>query len=83
MLEDQYQSNGILTPSNLEMGRVAAIFGIDIIYHAHGTFSDNEEKVIFLNQYEDLKAQRMIFFHELCHVIRHSGVQMPAIFRGA
>lgn len=60
-------------------------FEVDLIYYDNSPFSDNEERVVFLNRHEEKVSQRMIFFQELCHVIRHSGDQrwMPSLFKEA
>lgn len=85
MIEDQYRAHGLLLPTDLTIENISAIFGVDVVYYDHGPFSDNEERVIFLNQHKEITSQRMTFFHELCHVIRHSGDQrwMPDMFREA
>ncbi|WP_052088318.1 ImmA/IrrE family metallo-endopeptidase [Paenibacillus wynnii] len=85
MIEEQYRANGILLPADLTIEKIATIFGVDVVYYDHGPFSDNEDYVIFLNRNEEEISQRMIFFHELCHVVRHSGDQrwMPDMFREA
>ncbi|ASA22002.1 ImmA/IrrE family metallo-endopeptidase [Paenibacillus donghaensis] len=61
------------------------IFGVDVVYYENSPFSENEDKVIFLDRRDDYVEQRKVFFHELCHVIRHSGDQwwMPELFREA
>lgn len=84
-IEEQYLLNGILTPHDLDIDKIAMLFGVDIIYHDNSPFSENEDKVIFLDRRDDYIEQRKIFFHELCHVIRHSGDQrrMPELFREA
>ncbi|MRN56788.1 ImmA/IrrE family metallo-endopeptidase [Paenibacillus monticola] len=85
MIEDQYRANGLLLPADLTIEKIAAIFEVDVVYYDQGPFSDNEDRVIFLNRYENEITQRTIFFHELCHVVRHSGDQrwMPDMFREA
>jgi Zn-dependent peptidase ImmA (M78 family) len=84
-IEEQYRSNGVYTPLDLDIDKIAMIFGTDIIFHDNSPFSENEDKVIFLDRRDDSIEQRKIFFHELCHVIRHSGDQrwMPELFREA
>ncbi|OKP84243.1 hypothetical protein A3842_08405 [Paenibacillus sp. P3E] len=70
---------------DLDMDKVAMIFGVDIVYYDNSPFSENEDKVIFIDRRDDYIEQRKVFFHELCHVIRHSGDQrwMPELFREA
>lgn len=84
-IEEQYRANGVLKPLDLDIDRIAMIFGVDIVYCDNSPFSENEDKVIFIDRRDDYIEQRKIFFHELCHVIRHSGDQrwMPELFREA
>lgn len=84
-ISDHYRANGITTPEDIEIGRIAAIFGVDLQYDKCKSFSDNEERVIILNKRLAHVAARMIFFHELCHVLRHVGDQrkMPELFKEA
>ncbi|OMD05721.1 ImmA/IrrE family metallo-endopeptidase [Paenibacillus sp. FSL R5-0636] len=84
-IEDRYQENGIFRPSDLTIEKVSRIFNTEVIYYEHTSFSDNEERIIFLNKYEEENLLRKFFFHELCHVVRHSGDQrwMPSLFRDA
>lgn len=72
---DIYQDNGILTAADLDIDQIAAMFQIDMLYYEHQSFSCNVNQVIFLNKYETEEKQRDIFFHELCHVLRHAGDQ--------
>lgn len=84
-ISDHYRANGITTPEDLDIGRIAAIFGVDLHHDTCKSFSDNEEMVIVLHNRLATVAARMIFFHELCHVIRHVGDQrkMPELFKEA
>lgn len=76
-------NHGIASPADLDIERVAEAFGVELVYESCPSFSDNEEKVIFLNKYKDAAEARVIFFHELCHVLRHAGDQrrMTALFK--
>lgn len=84
-IEKQYLANGVLMPEDLDIDRIALIFGVDIVYYDNSSFSDNDDKVIFIDRRYEQTEQRKAFFHELCHVIRHSGDQrwMPDLFREA
>ncbi|MEK3984308.1 ImmA/IrrE family metallo-endopeptidase [Paenibacillus sp. FSL K6-3166] len=84
-IEEQYRSNGVFTPHDLDIDKIALSFKVDIVYYDKTTFSENEERVIFIDNRNDRTEQRKVFFHELCHVIRHSGDQrwMPDLFREA
>ncbi|MDT3426121.1 Zn-dependent peptidase ImmA (M78 family) [Paenibacillus forsythiae] len=81
-IEEYYIANGILTPDDLVIDRIAEIFDVDVAYNELRTFSDNELRVIFICLTDDLNARRLSFFHELCHVLRHAGDQrrMPELF---
>lgn len=78
----QYHQHGFRQPADLDIDCIAAAFGIDIIYYDHHSFSCNVSGVIFLNKNLDEIEMRDIFFHELCHVLRHVGDQriMPRLF---
>lgn len=84
-ISGQYISNKIMVPTDLEIGRISDLFGVDLGYDTCKSFSDNEEGVIILNKRLALVPARMIFFHELCHVLRHVGDQrkMPELFKDA
>lgn len=77
--------HGIMSPADLDIERIAEAFGVELVYETCPSFSDNEEKVIFLNKYTDMEEARVVFFHELCHVLRHAGDQrnMTALFKHA
>lgn len=84
-INDQYLSNHVLSADDLDISRVAAMFGVGLIYDSCKSFSDNNEGVIILDKRESNIRSRMVFFHELCHVLRHVGDQriMPELFRDA
>lgn len=74
-ISDRYRSNHILHPEDLDLDRVSDTFRVDLQYDQCKPFSDNVERVIFLNKRDPNPISRMIFFHELCHVLRHVGDQ--------
>ncbi|NJJ37875.1 ImmA/IrrE family metallo-endopeptidase [Paenibacillus apii] len=82
-IENHYRSLGIIHPIDLSVEKVSQAFGVEVYYKNFKSFSDNELYVIVLNQQDGLFQQRKTFFHELAHVIRHSGDQrrMPELFR--
>lgn len=84
-INSKYQSSGLLGAEQHDIERIAEAFDIELVYAACPSFSDNEERVIFLNKYTDDAMARVIFFHELCHVLRHAGDQraMPSLFKHA
>jgi Zn-dependent peptidase ImmA (M78 family) len=80
-----YQHNGIYTPHDLDIERVSGVFNTDLMYYLGPSFADWREggySVIFLNQTLSLEETRAVFFHELCHPVRHVGDQaeLPRLF---
>ncbi|WP_246021270.1 ImmA/IrrE family metallo-endopeptidase [Paenibacillus lentus] len=78
--------NGICTPGDLfDLEWVAEAFDVKLLFSDSPSFSDNELRVIFINKHLDDIIVRLIFFHELCHVLRHAGDQryMPELFEEA
>lgn len=67
----------------LDIDRIAETFDVDLRYDTCKSVSDNNEKIIILDKRLTGLQRRKIFFHELCHVLRHAGDQrkMPALFR--
>ncbi|WP_055107247.1 ImmA/IrrE family metallo-endopeptidase [Paenibacillus ihumii] len=84
-INSKYRSSGLLDAVQHDIERIAEAFDIELVYAACPSFSDNEERVIFLNKHTDDVMARVIFFHELCHVLRHAGDQrsMPSLFKDA
>ncbi|WP_019636953.1 ImmA/IrrE family metallo-endopeptidase [Paenibacillus fonticola] len=84
-INSKYQNCGLLDVEQHDIERIAEVFDIELVYAACPSFSDNEERVIFLNKHTDDVMARVIFFHELCHVLRHAGDQrsMPSLFKHA
>jgi Zn-dependent peptidase ImmA (M78 family) len=77
-IEQQYLLFDIHTPHDLSIRRVAEVFQIAVsasnretkVYH-----DDEGNHLLFLNSRKAEIEQRAEFFHELCHVIRHTGIQ--------
>lgn len=71
------------TEALLDIDRIAESFDVDLKYDTCKSVSDNKEKIIILDKRLTSLQQRKIFFHELCHVLRHVGDQrkMPLLFR--
>lgn len=84
-ISTHYRANKVMSPADLEIENIAEMFDIDLQYDSCRSFSDNEERVIFLDKRLSSVPARMIFFHELCHVLRHVGDQrnMPELFKEA
>lgn len=84
-INDLYQHDGIYAPEDMDMERIAHIFGTDLMYYMGPSFADWREggySVIFLNQSLPPEEARAVFFHELCHPVRHVGHQadLPRLF---
>jgi Zn-dependent peptidase ImmA (M78 family) len=80
-----YRKLGITTPNLINEERICRFLGIYMkkkpipsSFHVIGRYQD-----IVIDSREPAEKHREIFFHELCHILRHSGVQtiMPASFR--
>ncbi|WML38666.1 ImmA/IrrE family metallo-endopeptidase [Neobacillus sp. OS1-2] len=80
-----YRRLKIQHPHQIDENRIARIYGITINrwelpskYLVNGRF-----RGIYIDIRKPKNKQREIFFHEFCHILRHSGCQtmMPAAFR--
>lgn len=81
-----YRMNGILTPQDINEKAIARALRIFLTYSDKRSYSAEEGKfkLININKNLDPLKQREVFFHELCHILRHEGHQykiMPAAFR--
>lgn len=84
----KYQEHGIHYASDLDLERIADIFGVELRLYAGPSFAewkDDEYSFLFINAYMPEEQRREHFFHELCHPLRHAGQQdsrrMPAALR--
>lgn len=70
-------SKGILTVDDLSIDNICEIFNIDIIYHPKRSncFNDDDYSLIYLDNRLPYNEQRFKFFHELSHVLFHTGKQ--------
>lgn len=78
--------NRIFTPSDLyDLEVVAKAFDVNLLFSDSPSFSDNGLRVIFVDKRIPDADARTVFFHELCHVLRHAGDQryMPELFEEA
>ncbi|MDQ0090177.1 Zn-dependent peptidase ImmA (M78 family) [Paenibacillus anaericanus] len=84
-INTKFLARGIMTTINHDIERIAEAFEVALVYDICPSFSDNEDGVIFLNKHADDVTARVIFFHELCHVLRHAGDQrnMSVLFKSA
>lgn len=82
---DFYTRLKILHPNQINEQKIARIY--EIFIHRKPMPSKFEivgrYKGITLDNRKSIEMQREMFFHELCHILRHSGVQsmMPEAFR--
>lgn len=84
----KYLEHSICLPEDLEINRVADVFGGEITYlrtRSHARWEDDgtSEFMIILDSRLDESSARGEFFHELCHPLRHVGDQkmLPKAFR--
>ncbi|GGH28624.1 ImmA/IrrE family metallo-endopeptidase [Paenibacillus segetis] len=84
-INTKFLSHGIMNTTDHDIERIAEAFNVELVYDICPSFSDNEDGVIFLNKHADDVTARVIFFHELCHVLRHAGDQrnMSSLFKEA
>ncbi|MED4749904.1 terminase [Brevibacillus choshinensis] len=87
-ITDKYLENSILTPLDLDIQRIARMFGGEIVYlrtksHARWEEDGTNEFLINLDSRLDEPDSRGAFFHELCHPLRHIGNQsmLPKAFK--
>ncbi|RAT99654.1 ImmA/IrrE family metallo-endopeptidase [Brevibacillus sp. Leaf182] len=87
-INEMYFTHSIYTPNDLDIHRIAEVFGGEILYlptrsHAYWDDDDTGEFLISLDSRLDKPVQRSHFFHELCHPLRHVGNQkvLPKTFR--
>jgi Zn-dependent peptidase ImmA (M78 family) len=80
-----YKKMGITKPSLINEHTISRYFEIFLkkkpmhsSYHIIGRYRD-----IVIDDREPKEKHREIFFHELCHILRHAGIQsmMPTAFR--
>ena len=85
-IESRYQHIGIHSPDDLDIDSIAHSFGVDVFYMPGAkeeAIWDDDNAAIFLNSDKSVPEIREVFFHELCHPLRHAGDQLmlPGIFR--
>ncbi|GAA0471703.1 ImmA/IrrE family metallo-endopeptidase [Alkalibacillus silvisoli] len=80
-----YRKNGLLYPDDLYISDISCKLGIYLTMDQPFTYSFEEDDLKLINVSYDLPThkQREAFFHELCHIFRHTGnqVMMPEAFR--
>ncbi|WP_017187059.1 ImmA/IrrE family metallo-endopeptidase [Alkalibacillus haloalkaliphilus] len=80
-----YRNNGLLNPDDLYISDISHKLDICVTYDRPLTYSFEQDNLKLININYELPTykQREAFFHELCHIIRHTGNQMmmPEAFR--
>lgn len=81
-----YKSMQIYTPEDINERSIAKQLKIHLTYSERRCYARDEGrfKLINLNKEMQPHEQREVFFHELCHILRHAGCQyksMPHAFR--
>jgi len=80
-----YRNLGIKTPDELDEQRIARSLGIHLFYKEIPSmaYEFGRFKSITIDKRLPSLMQREHFYHELCHILRHSGRQLmiPAAFR--
>lgn len=80
-----YQNLGIRTPNDLCIDKIAHKCNVILLKENIDSYylANDYIKMIVIDSRLSLEQQREVFFHELCHVLRHAGMQgmMPIAFR--
>jgi len=69
---------GIMNPEDIDERVIARKLGIHLKYTKKRNYSYQEGnfKIININIDQDKIKRREVFFHELCHILRHAGCQL-------
>ncbi|MED1089708.1 MULTISPECIES: ImmA/IrrE family metallo-endopeptidase [Bacillus] len=80
-----YQQLGILKPNDLCIEKIAQLCNIILLKDDIDSYyiANNYLKMIVIDSRLSKEKQKEVFFHELCHILRHTGIQgiMPNAFR--
>lgn len=81
-----YKNMNIYKPEDIDIRKIANYFRIHLKFSANRSYSFQNENFMIININKSLNKmkQREVFFHELCHLLRHCGNQyknMPKAFR--
>jgi Zn-dependent peptidase ImmA (M78 family) len=73
-----YQKNKIHYAADLDIDRIAGMFNASIIYHPGQTKIIWNDKfgLIYIDESLDERQRRERFFHEVAHIVRHTGYQV-------
>ncbi|SFM43975.1 ImmA/IrrE family metallo-endopeptidase [Salibacterium qingdaonense] len=84
-IQHEYEERGITSLDDLSIENLGCQFNVDVMYSSQGSksFTDEMYGLIMLQHNQPLPKQRLDFFHELGHVLKHVGDQrtMPIMFR--
>lgn len=78
-IEQFYRDHGIYSPSDLTIENLSSTLGIGVTIDPNVTddvWFDEDYSHVFINSDHSKEKQREVFFHELCHPLRHYGVQL-------
>ena len=81
-----YKNMNIYKPEDIDIRKIAYYFRIHLKFSANRSYSFQKGNFMIININKSLNKmkQREVFFHELCHLLRHCGNQyknMPKAFR--
>jgi Zn-dependent peptidase ImmA (M78 family) len=80
-----YKRNKILHPRQITIEYISKIYEITLNKKPIPAFNivNGRFRGITIDSRKNIHTQREIFFHEFCHILRHTGIQtmMPAAFR--
>jgi Zn-dependent peptidase ImmA (M78 family) len=81
-----YKNMNIYKPEDIDIRKIAYYFRIHLKFSANRSYSFQNGNFMIININKSLNKmkQREVFFHELCHLLRHYGNQyknMPRAFR--
>ncbi|MEK4973607.1 ImmA/IrrE family metallo-endopeptidase [Niallia sp. FSL R7-0648] len=81
-----YKNMNIYKPEDIDIRKIANYFRIHLKFSTNRSYSFQNGNFMIININKSLNnmEQREVFFHELCHLLRHCGNQyknMPKAFR--
>ncbi|WP_235850512.1 ImmA/IrrE family metallo-endopeptidase [Niallia circulans] len=81
-----YKNMNIYKPEDIDIRKIACYFRIHLKFSANRSYSFQNGNFMIININKSLNKmkQREVFFHELCHLLRHCGNQyknMPKAFK--
>lgn len=78
-VESLYRSHQIYSPHQIDIDVIADIFGIVVVSLPDAkeeAIWDEKRAAVFLNSNKPLANSKEAFFHELCHILLHTGNQL-------